>query len=42
MRHFWSQIQAFSLFQEVLQLVKFEGAGFKYSGTILKFQPKNT
>ena len=28
-RHFLSQIQAFSLFQDILQLDKFEGADFK-------------
>ena len=29
-RHFLSQIQAFSLFQDILQLDKFEGADFKF------------
>ena len=42
MMDFWSQIQAFLLFQEILQLEKFEGAGFKYNNIIFKFQPKNT
>ena len=29
-RHFWSQIQEFWLFREILQIDKFEGADFKY------------
>ena len=41
-RHFWSQIQAFSLFHDILQLEKFEGADFKYDNSFIKFQPKNT
>ena len=42
MRHFWSQTQAFLLFQEVSQLDKFEGAKFKYNNIIFKFHPKDT
>ena len=42
MMDFWSQIQAFLLFQDILQLEKFEGAGFKYNNIIFKSQPKNT
>ena len=41
LRLFWSQIQAFSFFHEILQLDTFQGAGFKYD-IIFKFQPKNT
>ena len=41
-RHFWSQIQAFLFFREILQLDKFEGADFKYDNIVFKFQPKNT
>ena len=41
-RHFWSQIQAFSLFHEILQLDKFKGADFKYGNIIFKFQSQNT
>ena len=42
MQHIWSQIQAFSLFHEILQIDKFKGAYFKYENIIFKFQPKNT
>ena len=42
MRHFWSQTQAFLLFQEVSQLDKFEGAKFKYNDILFKFYPKDT
>ena len=41
-RHFCSQIQAFSFFHEISHFDKFEGAGFKYDTSFLKFQPKNT
>ena len=40
-RHFWSQIQAFSFFDEILQLAKFEGADFKSIDIISKFQSQN-
>ena len=41
-RHFWSKMQAFSLFHEILQLGKSEGADSKYDNIIFKFQPKTT
>ena len=41
-RHFLYQIWAFSLFHEVLQLDKFEGADFKYDNIIFNFQHQNT
>ena len=34
--HFWSQIQAFSLFHDILQLDKFKGADFKYDNNFFK------
>ena len=37
--HMRSQIQVFSLFQQLLQLDKFEDADFKYNKIIFKFQP---
>ena len=40
-RNFWSQLQAFLFFHEILQLDKFEGADFKYNKIIFKSQPKN-
>ena len=40
-RYFWSQIQAFLFFHEILQLEKFVGADFKYYNIVFKFQPKN-
>ena len=39
--HFWSQLQPFLLFCEILKLDKFEGADFKYDNSFFKFQPKN-
>ena len=41
-RHFWSQIQTFSFFPEILQFDKFKGADFKYDNRFLKFLPQNT
>ena len=41
-RPFWFQFQTFSLFHDILQLDKFEGADFKYGNIAFKFQPKNT
>ena len=35
-RHFWSQIQAFSFFRKILQLGRFEGADFNYGNTFLE------
>ena len=35
--HFWSHIYAFSFLHKILQLDKFEGAGFKYDNSFLKF-----
>ena len=41
-RYFWSQIQPFSLFQDILQCDKFKFADFKYDNSFSKkFQPKN-
>ena len=40
-RHFWVQIQVFSLFHEILQLDKFEGADFKRDKIVFEFQSKN-
>ena len=31
--HFWSQIEAYFFFPEILQLGKFEGADFKYENS---------
>ena len=39
-RHFWSQIQAFLYFSEILQLDKCEGVDFKYYNVAFKSQPK--
>ena len=41
-RNFWSQFQAFSLFHDILQVDKFEGADFKYENIIFKFQTKKS
>ena len=41
-KHFWSQVQAFSLFHEILQLDKCEGADFKDGNSFIKFLSKNT
>ena len=38
MRLFWSQILAFSLFHEILQLDKFDASDFKYNNIIFKFE----
>ena len=35
-RHFWSQIQAFSLFHDILQLDKLKGADFKSHNSFFK------
>ena len=42
MRHFWSQIQAFLFFRNILPLDKFDDADFKYDNIVFKFQPQNT
>ena len=39
MKHFWCQIYTFSLFDEVLQLDKFEGPDFKYNNIFSKLLP---
>ena len=41
-RHFWSQIQTFSLLHKILQLGKFEDAVLKYDNFVFKLQPNNT
>ena len=41
-RHFWSQIQAFLFFGEILQLDQFKGVDLKYGNIAFKFQPHNT
>ena len=41
-RHFWSQIEGFSLWHEILQSGKFEDADFKYENSIFKIQSKYT
>ena len=41
-RHFHSQITAFSLFYEIFQLDKFEGAEFKHYNIAFKLQSKTT
>ena len=41
-RDLHSQIKACSLFHEISQLDKFEGADFKYDNIAFKFRPKNT
>ena len=40
MKHFWCQIYTFSLFDEVLQLDKFEGPDFKYNIFFQNYCPK--
>ena len=40
--HFWSQIQAFSFFSKSFQILKFQGADFKYNNSLLKFLEKHT
>ena len=42
MRYFWSQIQPFLLFHEILQLDQFEDADFKFDNSFFKFYPKNS
>ena len=39
-RHFWSQIQAFLFFREILQLDKCEGVDLKYDNVTFKSQAK--
>ena len=36
--HFWFQIYAFLIFNKILQLKKFEGAGFKYDSIFFKIR----
>ena len=39
-RHFWSEIEAFVLFSEILQIEKFEGDDFKYGNSFFIIVPK--
>ena len=39
-RHFCSQVLAFSISHDIFQLDKFKGADFKYDNSCFKFQPK--